>query len=210
MKHNHLGNEIWARSCAKKRTINRSPVHRVRSRWTATGTSTSLGTDQRAEHRYVAAKFTASGDRLWISAPIADVAGGHEFAAVEVSESGDVWLTGTLVGGEDRDWLTAKYDSDGELEWHRTNGTSTNVEEAADLVVGADGTILVAGTRSILHFNGSRTTGIEVLTFDAAGNTVGSPLRHDGPRFSDDRPLRILRQGSTSVHVLGEETFAIV
>jgi hypothetical protein len=90
-----------------------------------------------------------------------------EASAIAVDDSGNVFVTGIdLIGGfSSRDYMTAKYNSSGILQWVRTMDISSN-EYAQKILLDKSGNVIVAGN--------SEGDGYIIIKYSSAGDSLGT------------------------------------
>ncbi len=95
---------------------------------------------------YATFKYDKNGQREWkktYNGPGVDQA-----KAVTIDADGNVYVTGTSTGkGTGDDYLTIKYDKDGNTRWKKTyNGPANNIDEATAIAVDKRGNVYVTGS----------------------------------------------------------------
>jgi len=92
------------------------------------------------------AKFTAGGDLVWDRSFMAPGLMAHTavFRGIGTAPDGGVVAVGSWMPTFDQDVLIVRFSADGTILWTRDWGGDSH-EEGIDAVVGADGTIYVAG-----------------------------------------------------------------
>ncbi|OGG44698.1 MAG: hypothetical protein A3F84_28760 [Candidatus Handelsmanbacteria bacterium RIFCSPLOWO2_12_FULL_64_10] len=127
-------------------------------------------------------------------------ANGHDRArSLSVDGSGNVYVTGGSYNGSNGDYLTVKYDVDGNQVWERRyNGPANSQEQARALSVDGSGNVYVTGT----SHNGSNNDYL-TLKYNSGGNLVWE-RRYNGPANRDDLASSLSVDGSGNVYVTGE------
>lgn len=96
---------------------------------------------------------------------------------LELDAAGNTYVTGTSYDGSSYDWVTVKYDSDGNEIWNMTYGGS-GLDQAAALAMDSNGDIVVTGSRfvsgsdwdiAVVKYDG--TTGAELWSQIYTGST---------------------------------------
>jgi len=108
-----------------------------------TGQSIGSGT----EWDYATVKYNSDGIQQWAARYNGP---GNEFDVarkISADNSGNVYVTGYSVGsGSGRDYLTIKYNTNGEEQWvRRYNGPANGTDEANDIVIDDSGNVYVTG-----------------------------------------------------------------
>jgi hypothetical protein len=97
----------------------------------------------------VTVKYDTNGNKLWLQRyNNGFVNGDDEAAALALDTEGNVVVTGKSVGsGSSFDYLTIKYNHDGEILWYsRYNGTGNGSDAAVALAVDDLGHVYVTGS----------------------------------------------------------------
>ncbi|MEO0117119.1 MAG: SBBP repeat-containing protein, partial [candidate division WOR-3 bacterium] len=107
------------------------------------GRSVGSGTN----YDYATLKYNSDGNLLWERRYNGPGNGGDEANALFVDGNGNVYVTGSSQGsGTTYDYLTLKYDSEGNLLWERRyNGPGNGVNEAHALFVDGNRNIYITG-----------------------------------------------------------------
>ncbi len=120
--------------------------------------------------------------------------------ALAVDADGNVYVTGQSMGmGTDFDYVTIKYDADGNQVWlDRYNGTGNGPDKPSAIAVDADGNVYVTGASTGLG------TGFDYLTikYGAAGNRLWVD-RRNGAANGDDYPTAMALDAAGNVYVTG-------
>lgn len=122
-------------------------------------------------------------------------------SSMTVDNLGNVYVTGTgYVAATGFDYLTIKYDANGNEQWIRTyNGVINRIDQAYSIDVDNSGNVYVTGTSSALSFN----------PFDYATvkyNSVGTQLwaaRYNGGSQTYDEAYVVKVDNSGNVYVTG-------
>ncbi|MEI6945609.1 SBBP repeat-containing protein [Paraflavisolibacter sp. H34] len=147
-------------------------------------------------------KYDASGNQKWVkryNGPGNDYDGA---TALAVDGSGNVYVTGTSLGGADfqsGDYATIKYDASGNQKWvKRYNGTGNSYDRAMAIAVDGSGNVYVTG--------GSPGAGslddYATVKYDASGNQKWA-VRYNGPGNSTDEARSLAVDGSGNVYLTG-------
>lgn len=147
--------------------------------WTATATS--------LYYDYTTVKYSSDGTLSWVQHYNGPGDGMDEARVVKTDSAGNVYVTGNSYG-EDMDFATLKYDSDGDLQWVRHFGATGDSEDyARAMFVDPAGTVYVTGIGnddfatvkyntngdvlwSAVHNGYGGTDEARAITVDEAGN----------------------------------------
>ena len=153
----------------------------------------------------VTIKYDPNGNQLWVKRyndPYNKDDGG---TALAVDGSGNVCVTGFsgALGENWCDFLTIKYDSNGNQLWVRTyNGTGNSGDRSNAIVVDDSGNVYVtgysAGTGDTTHLPGDYAT----IKYDKNGNQLWV-RRYNGPDGQEDEATDIALDDSGNVYVTG-------
>lgn len=119
---------------------------------------------------------------------------------VAVDQEGNVFVTGYGFGGESHfDFITLKYDSEGNLVWaKRYNGPANSSDYAQALEVDQEGSVYVVG-----HSNGIDTSlDATIVKYDKDGHLLWI-RRYDGPGHRDDWAYNVTRSPDEGIVVAG-------
>jgi uncharacterized delta-60 repeat protein len=119
--------------------------------------------------------------------------------AMAVGNDGSVFVTGFSIGSSGSDYLTIKYDIDGNQVWAaRYNGPENGHDFAADIAVDLAGNSFVTGR------SWGGTSGVDIVTvkYDPAGNEVWT-ARFNTPDNLEDAARAISVDNDGNVYVTG-------
>lgn len=155
-------------------------------------TGTSEGIDSRRD--FATIKYNTEGNEIW--AVRYNGFGDHDENAIdlEVSKSGDVYVTGTVLG----DFITVKYNSAGEQQWASRYSSFNRDNEAVDLAVDSAGNVFVTG---ITQGSSSRKD-YATVKYDADGNQLWDHI-YNGPDSEDDTAVALALDAASNVYVTG-------
>jgi len=151
----------------------------------------------------LALKFDHDGDLLWnriYNGPKSGFNTPHDFI---VDRSDNMIITGCSpgIGSGIYDYITIKYDPDGEMKWlSRYNQQGTYYDVANSLAEGSDGSIYVTGVSGIL-INQS-TFDIVTIKYDSNGTQKWSAI-YNGAGNNTDIGNKILIDENENVFVTG-------
>lgn len=150
---------------------------------------------------YATVKYDANGNQLWVVRYETNRYDGAN--ALAVDNQGNVYVTGQSSGSTTLDdYLTVKYDANGNLLWiRRYDGPSSSWDVATALAVDGQGHVYVTG-RSM-----GQVTSFDYATvkYDTNGNQLWA-VRYDGPRNSRDEAVALAVDGQGNVYVTGWST----
>lgn len=167
-----------------------------------TGMSHGSGTGR----DYATIKYYSDGDTAWVRRYDGLASGLDEATAIAVDGSGNVYVTGFSdpSGSYDYDYVTIKYDSDGDTAWLRSyNGPADHRDIANALTVDASGYVYVTGEGR----DSTTDENYATIKYDSDGNTAwvrGYDGPYSGLASSTDRANAIAVDGSGYVYVTGE------
>jgi hypothetical protein len=123
-----------------------------------TGRSTGSGTD----YDYATIKYDPNGNQLWAARYNGDGNGADYAYAIALDATDNVYVTGYSYGnGTSYDYLTIKYDPNGNKLWEkRSNCPQNKADCATELALDNGGNVYVAGYAEY----GSSTTGYDYVT----------------------------------------------
>ncbi len=136
----------------------------------------------------------AQVDTAWVRTYFSQ--GNSQAKAVAVDASGYVYVTGFSVDSTLKDYLTIKYEPDGDTAWvRRYNGPTDGDDEANDITVDNSGYVYVTG---------ESCTDIATIKYTSDGDTVsgGWVKRYPGGWLAD-KANAITVDGSGNVYVTG-------
>jgi uncharacterized delta-60 repeat protein len=149
----------------------------------------------------VVAKYSPSGDLLWQRNLGTEPGSEDRFIKVAVDALGNVYATGyTDSVGTSNDYLTAKYDAAGVLQWvQRYDGPANGDDKPAGLALDRQGNVIVAGK--------SRGVGTSYDYATVKYSPSGQELwvrRYNGAADSTDYAVGVVADTGGAVIVLGE------
>jgi hypothetical protein len=149
---------------------------------------------------YATIKYHPDGDTVWVRRYNGSANGSDDAQAVAVDGSGHVYVTGndmdTLTGA---DYVTIKYDPDGDTAWVRRFNWSTGSSDdrAKAIAVDGSGNVYVTGyTRDGANYD------YLTIKYDPDGDTAWV-RKYDGPANEEDRASAIAIDGFNNIYVTG-------
>jgi len=145
-------------------------------------------------------KYDPNGTRLWDTAYNGPANDDDEAIFVHVDDSGYVYVTGGSLGDvTDYDWVTIKYDPNGEEEWvKRYNGPADGEDTIGALALDSNGDIYVAGSIE------TSSSGYDFLLikYDPNGNEIWK-AQYNGPDNLNDGGGGVLIDEDDNIYVNG-------
>jgi hypothetical protein len=145
-------------------------------------------------------KYDNDGHELWVARYDGPLSGKDASYAIAVDAWANVYVTGWSEGnGTKADYVTIKYDSDGNQMWVARYDSSASREDTAHAIAIDDwGNVFIAGSSE------GHGTGADYATIKYDGN--GNPLwvkRYNGPASSDDKAADVAVDIWGNVYVTG-------
>ena len=107
---------------------------------------TGYSLTQAEDTNLVTIKYNSSGVEQWTEEFNNDYDGCDKGEALVVDGSGNIYVTATYFNGSNSDYLTLKYNTNGDLQWKMAyNGLYNQNDEAKDICLDDDGDIIVVG-----------------------------------------------------------------
>jgi len=118
---------------------------------------------------YITIKYGTDGSFQWAQRYNNSPTDGHDEAvALAVDAEGNVFVTGLSANESDNDYVTIKYDSDGNLDWEIRFDGGNGHDEATDIAVDLAGDIYVTGRSQVSVTNFDYYT----IKYDNSGNLI--------------------------------------
>ena len=150
---------------------------------------------------YVTIKYNSSGNQVWVARYDGPVSGGDNAWSLALDSFGNVYVTGYSLGiGNQYDYATIKYDTDGNELWvMRYDGPVNMFDRAWSLALDSSGNVYVTGISRGIGAQPDYAT----VKYDTDGNELWV-RRYDGPGNSDDQAYAVVVDSSGNVYVTGE------
>ena len=163
-----------------------------------TGESEGLDTDE----DFLTIKYTTAGDTVWTARYHTPGGGADAAFALAVDADDNICVTG-VSSGISNDYLTIKYDSDGDTLWTaRYNGPDNLGDQASAIAIDNAGNVYVTGWSYAL---GTYTPENDYLTvkYDPSGTELWTS-RYNGTGNTQDYAHAITVDNAGYVYVTGE------
>jgi hypothetical protein len=150
---------------------------------------------------YATIKYDANGNRAWVARYNADTNGYDEATAIAVDDSCNVYVTGygSYSAQAGYDYVTIKYDSDGNQVWlARCDGDANENDYAYALVIDDVCNVYVTGCSSVSNNYWDFAT----VKYDANGNRLWA-AGYNGPGGGYDVGKAIAVDDTRNVYVVG-------
>jgi uncharacterized delta-60 repeat protein len=162
-----------------------------------TGVSYSI-----SSYNIVTIKYLSSGSTQWVANYPGSSNMGGTGLAIAVDDYGNVYVAGvTLEGGQNRDFVTLKYNSNGILQWEKKyNGAYNRWDEARAICIDRSSNIVVTGVRQQTSSNHDYFT----IKYNPNGDTIWTAI-YDGPSatYSWDEATALALDSLDNVFVTG-------
>jgi uncharacterized delta-60 repeat protein len=202
IKYDSQGDTIWVRSyngSGNGDDFTRDIVLDSSGNIYVTGQSTGSGSDK----DYVTIKYHPNGDTAWIRIYHGPANGNDVATAIAVDGSNYVYVTGYSDStGTDQDYVTIKYNPNGDTAWvRRYDGPGNGDEYPSDIAVDSSGNVYVTG-----YSAGSGTASdYATIKYLPNGDTAWV-RRYNGPGNAVDRAWGIEIDGSGNIYVAGQSS----
>lgn len=145
-------------------------------------------------------KYNKEGQLLWQKTYAGKGGLLDEARSIAVDGLGNVYISGStahlVTENSGQDWITIKYDTNGEVLWIKGYDDNITTDRAETLTIDHDGNLYVAGQCGGPGYH------LAVAKYDSAGNLLWM-TKYDGKLNSDDKPSRISTDGSGNVYITG-------
>jgi len=219
------GNELWV---ARKEGTGAELAYDTPTDMAVDGSGNvyvtgSVGVEGVAEMKAVTVKYNTGGDRLWVVQESDDLA-----SAMAIDGSGNVYVTGREYI-DMNEYITVKYDPDGNKLWEARYGQTGLDEPPTDIVVDSVGNVCVTGRVTVKYDPSGNELWVALyrassMAVDNFGNVYltghsssdyrtvkldpnGSELwvaRYNGPGGGEDEPSSLGIDNSGNVYVTGK------
>jgi len=159
-------------------------------------------------HRdYATVKYDAFGNQLWEAIYASSRKKDDHFRAMALDASGNVYVTGLSEGsGTERDYVTIKYDTNGNQLWLRLyNGPGNWSDIAYDIALDESGNVYVTGcsmNSPPSDYYDTSTYDYATIKYDANGNEIWVG-RYNGPDNLGDFAYALTLDNLGNVYITG-------
>jgi hypothetical protein len=149
---------------------------------------------------FATVKYDSSGNQIWAVRYNGPGDGPDSAHALAVDRFGNVYVTGSSLGsGTGLDYVTIKYDSNGNQVWlTRYNGSGNSTDMANALAVDSSGNVYVTGASIGLGTSLDYAT----IKYNSSGNQLWV-ARYGGPANNFDAAYALKLDASDDVYVTG-------
>ncbi len=139
-----------------------------------------------SSYDYVTIKYDPNGTQLWRAVYDSNFSKDDQAYAIAIDASGNVYVTGSSEldsGSGGLDYLTVKYDTNGNQIWaKRYNGTANKDDVACSIGLDKNGNVFVTGSGK----NSSSHYQFQTVKYDNAGNQVWAKTYVGSGNLEDD------------------------
>jgi len=150
---------------------------------------------------YLTVKYNSNGDQIWVKTYNGPLNNIDRINSMTIRNN-FLYVTGESLGLTSfLDFLTLKYDPDGNQIWEaRYNGSFNRSDRAAEIAIDNGNNVYVTGETSV-----GSTTDFVTVKYNSIGEQVWT-LQYNGPGNYADRPNSIAVNNFGNVYVAGIET----
>jgi len=150
------------------------------------------------DYDYLTIKYGFNGDSLWKRYYAGSDSANDSASAIAVDKSGNIYVTGYISHNGSEDFLTIKYNPNGETIWtRRYNRASGREDKGLFLDLDQLGNIFVVGYTEA----GNGFFDIGMIKYNPNGETLW--IRNYNRSNDDDLPRRIVTDGQGNLYVAG-------
>ncbi|MCX7785843.1 MAG: SBBP repeat-containing protein [candidate division WOR-3 bacterium] len=199
IKYNSNGERLWVSRYNGSGNANDYPYAMTVDGWGnvyVTGESYGLGTD----YDIVTVKYNAQGIQQWSQRYNGSANRYDAGSDICVDMLGNVYVTGVCENlSTDFDYVTIKYNSNGEVQWIKTyNGPSNIIDYANAITVDNEGNVYVTGA----SFGSGTFYDYATIKYNPYGETLWV-RRYNGPGNYSDGAFAIAVDNQGNVYVTG-------
>ncbi|WP_205511304.1 SBBP repeat-containing protein [Longitalea arenae] len=147
-------------------------------------------------------KYDNDGDTLWVRSYNGAVNGRDEPAAIAVDKQGNVYVAGYTYGsGTYADYITIKYNANGDQQWINTyDGPVNHHDRAKALAVDDNGNVYVTGFITTVVNEWANYSNVATIKYNAAGHQQWVTFYDNKDH---DEPNAMAVDGSGNVYITG-------
>jgi len=151
------------------------------------------------EDDWTTIKYQANGDTAWVRYYASPGSYNERANAITIAPSGNIYITGYTMSPANGNYLTIKYEPDGDTAWARTyNGTQDGYDFARWVAVDGQENVYVTGYSQGLPYQFDITT----VKYDSSGTPLWV-ARFDGPGNATDQANKVITDDNGYVYVVG-------
>ena len=199
VKYDSQGNQLWAKTCDVEEFDTAVTI--------ALDQSGNIYVMACGEGGYLVVKYDPDGKQIWTRIYHSSVNCSDRAAAMAVDSSGNVYITGcSYRGGNDADYCTIKYDTNGNQLWiQEYNGSANEYDKANAIAVDSFGNAYVTGfSDSSNYVYGGH---ICTVKYDGDGNQLWAQTCN-GPGDGYSHANAIAIDSSGNAHITGCSGFS--
>jgi uncharacterized delta-60 repeat protein len=198
VKFDDAGNILWSTSFDADSTIStdRDLINNL-----AIDTASNVVVAGQANRNFLVAKYDAAGNLLW-SDEYSYTTGSDSVCAITIDPFNNVIAAGKATLSFGSDYVTVKYDENGNLLWDKNYVNSPGSDDVPyDIISDSVGNVYITGFE-ILNF----TTNFNFLTlkYDSAGTFAWELIYSDSLGNSPDFGRRIAMDAAGNIYVMGD------
>lgn len=156
---------------------------------------------------YTAIKYDSNGKLRWVRIFNGSASGDDLPKAIAIDKDNNIYVTGGSQSSgseelvqEEQDYITIKFDTNGNAKWIRNyNGPSNGDDYANAIQIDKNSNIYITGASANDSYNYDYTT----VKYDTKGNRKWVK-RYNGPSDEDDFALAMVIDSNSNVYVAGE------
>ena len=202
LKYDPAGNLVWAKTFNGS---NNGGDYGLAIEIDAAGNVYVGGrSDDAGDQHFTAVKYSSAGTQLWASVYNGPLSRSFDQPDdITIDNNGNIYLAGFSTVMQDlhtSDYLTVKFNSNGNLQWaKRYNGTADD-EDAATGIIYVNSAVYVTGRTDSLNGNYNYFT---IKYNDANGDSLKSAFYSGPPLRQIDNAVRIKADNAGNVYVTG-------
>ena len=153
---------------------------------------------------YATIKYNSAGDVVWIATYNGPLNSHDQAYAMALAKSGNIYVTGGSFGnGTERDYLTIKYNQNGDTLWtRRYNSPVYDLDEAVLIVLDDSENVYISGYSEYYLSNLSYYT----IKYDSSGNQVWANRWEGTGGIAENRPHDMVMDKHGNIYITGESS----